>query len=741
MPKSLRSSFVSLAAIALAALVPAPASAAITFEATQLFKIHIGFNFILYKYELTVDNDGPGLDDLTAYVECENEGTTILADTVEFGDIGAETETTSRDRFWVWQRRRPRGSNWWEPPTLSFDEACLEYDFGFDTTLVVSGVATDMPISNATVRGTVVRPASGRPIIDSGRPIIDSYETIADADGNYELEMDTVTFDDFVTMEAEGEDGTDQERAFLTSTVGSVGRLHNVGEDGSIVVDSAMDGSLNITHVSTALQVLSEQAFGAAPTNDEELAQAQALVGGADLVTMAAVIKTYIDNPSIPFPTGSTVTNTLDLVSDPVEFEAAEDDLETNFPTEFEDAIEDTATSAGIGYSADEVPGTLYAAFVVEAPLAGGAFVFDFDANNTATVNLFNGTSDATWSINADGEIVIDLIDPPETEFFPICPAPVSVQCRALSSTTQITLIRIADGVMSDQVFLLTESITTYPDDPILPDEVFVDVPGSGTTYLTFRDDGIVPVEEGDVSGVQIATYYWRDGNDPVGLNDDGGLFGADFLNFDAGGTGTTDRRGFVFNWSINTDGSLNVDFTNGDTNRYVLYSENGEIAKGIALGTPSGTDTRVSGVEYIAFDGAAFTNANLENRRYRGLFVILGNDFGITEFDFLFLPGGTGCRRVNGSPQDLTWSSTTQSFMDSFLFLSSLPTIPFQRRSWEAIAVTSGVEGDRYWVIENLEASDLTATYVFTDPHLTPGRINSYEFTEDLTNSVDPCL
>ncbi|MBT8078146.1 MAG: hypothetical protein KJO31_06190, partial [Gammaproteobacteria bacterium] len=512
------------------------------------------------------------------------------------------------------------------------------------------------------------------------------------------------------------------------------------GEDGSIVVDSAMDGSLNITHVSTALQVLSEQAFGGAPTNDEELAEAQSLVNGADLINMAAVIKTYIDNPSIPFPAGSTAINTLALVSDPVEFDTALDDLETNFPAEFEQAIEDTATSVGIGYSEDEVPGILYTALANDLVILGNGVVFEFVADNTATVTLSTGASDATWLVNADGEIVVDLTDPPETEVFLTCPAPVNAQCRALFSTTQITLIRIADGVSADQVFLLQQTTITYPDDPI-PDEVVDSVPGSDTIYVAFRDDGFVPVEESDVNGLRIAIYYFRQGNDSVGLVDSA-LFGADFLNFDANGTGSTERRGFVFNWSINSDGSLAVDFVNGDTNRYVFYRESGEVASGLVIGTVSGTDIRVGWVERIAFDGLTeFTNANLENRRYRSIVAVLDPDFaGTPEFDFLFLPGGTGCRRTSFNVRDMTWSSTPQNFMDSLLFLPGFVD-PWQRRSWEAITITSGVQGDRYWVIENLDTSDLAGPYVFADPHTTPGRINAYEFTEDLTNSVDPCL
>ena len=78
---------------------------------------------------------------------------------------------------------------------------------------------------------------------------------------------------------------------------------------------------------------------------------------------------------------------------------------------------------------------------------------------------------------------------------------------------------------------------------------------------------------------------------------------------------------------------------------------------------------------------------------------------------------------------------------MDSFLFSFFFdPTLASQRRAWEAITVVPGILGDRYWVLELADFSDGTDTYVFADPAVTPGRINAYEFIEDLTVAIDPC-
>lgn len=79
---------------------------------------------------------------------------------------------------------------------------------------------------------------------------------------------------------------------------------------------------------------------------------------------------------------------------------------------------------------------------------------------------------------------------------------------------------------------------------------------------------------------------------------------------------------------------------------------------------------------------------------------------------------------------------------MDSFLFqLTSSPTVATQRRAWEALAVVPGIMGDRCWVIENLGIGDfVNPNFPFTDPTVPPGRINSYEFIQDLTGVFDPC-
>ena len=214
------------------------------------------------------------------------------------------------------------------------------------------------------------------------------------------------------------------------------------------------------------------------------------------------------------------------------------------------------------------------------------------------------------------------------------------------------------------------------------------------------------------------------------------------FLTFNSNGTGSTDRRNFVFSWEIDADGIADVTFANGDNNRYVRVRDDGGISRVIIVVAQANGKTAAHMFEAIAYDGvSAFTEAMLLNRRYRGLFVIVDPVDPVFDFDYLFLPGGTGCRRVATSPQRLEWTSTPENFMDSFLFRDAFsPPIVLQRRAWEAITVVPGILGDRYWVLELADFSFGDDTYVFADPAVTPGRINAYEFIEDLTGVMDPC-
>ena len=723
-------------ALVTAVHLPSIVEAAATVGEPELIeKRHLGRRMVLYSYRLTIDNEGPGLDHVKVFVSCDAPNIRVIHDVVRFGDVEADQVATGKHKFFVLERRGNRGHYDGDHPAPEpFDPACLILELGHDTKLIISGVASDMPLSNALITATVTRPDSGRPVMASGRPDVEEYTATADIDGNYTIEVDTVTQQDFITLRADGTG--EQAQGTLTSTVGSVDALHTVGDDGSIVVGASAFPALDITHVSTALAVLAEDVNGGPITTDAELAAAQSGIIGADLLNMSAVIKTVIDNTNVVLPAG--VSNTLLLVSDPEEFDPFVMNLEMNFPAEFAAATNAVGGSMPAGYDPAEVPGVHYFAFWREQPLFQGSYQFDFVNGGAGSVVFSNGSSDIEWAVNPDGEIVADLLNPPVTVSFPSCtyPGQTSSQCRALNSMEQIRLVRLVNGQTYDQVFVLTRTVTTFPDDPV-PDEVFETMANADNLFLSFGADGIVPFQMAELSGARIASYHYHQNNNSLGLNTSD--LGADFLTFNAGGTGTSDRRNFAFNWQIDADGVADVTFANGDNDRFVRFGFEGSFSRAVIIGSlTTGSQATIFGRMFEDDGITAFTEPMLVNRRYRGLFSVIQQDF---DFDFLFLPGGTGCR-ISGIPQPLQWASTPENFMDSYLFqLASNPTVATQRRAWEALAVVPGIMGDRYWVIETLEASDfVNPNFPFVDPAATPGRINSYEFIQDLTGVFDPC-
>ena len=73
----------------------------------------------VYKYRVTVQNDGTSLDNVTVYVSCDNPDTEMVKDIVDVGDLAANSPGTSVSTFAFKQDRR-----------IPFDAECLKYEIG-----------------------------------------------------------------------------------------------------------------------------------------------------------------------------------------------------------------------------------------------------------------------------------------------------------------------------------------------------------------------------------------------------------------------------------------------------------------------------------------------------------------------------------------------------------------------------------------------------------------------------------
>lgn len=396
-------------------------------------------------------------------------------------------------------------------------------------------------------------------------------------------------------------------------------------------------------------------------------------------------------------------------------------------------------TSLTLGYSEDSLAGPFNAGeqdFL--NPIGGAAYVFDFQPDNTGNVIFGQGDSPVTWSVNAAGEIEVSLIDPPETVSFPFCDSPTSPvgQCRAITSVQALRVLRISNTPRFDQVFVLPTTVTTYPDDP-LPDEIIEQLPDLDSVFLAFSDDEQLPFDTAALTSTPVAVTYSHRENASVGWVSES--FGTDLLTFNSDSSGFTQRRGFIFSWQQNQNGGLDIEFENGDTNRYMRYDGAGgstEVYQAVHV-SRTATEGSVARAFYLVeSDGVTeFTDNQIANRRYE---IDLG-DFVLA---WAFLPDGAGCRNPDGdfTPIPLLWESSAERYMDYIAYSSTDFIIPRERRSWQAVRVEPGILGPRYWVIENVEFTAFDPAYVFVEPEFTPGRLNAYEFTDDLGDNVDPC-
>ena len=134
---------------------------------------------------------------------------------------------------------------------------------------------------------------------------------------------------------------------------------------------------------------------------------------------------------------------------------------------------------------------------------------------------------------------------------------------------------------------------------------------------------GIRPIR--DIAGEEIFTYYYHQDNNAVGLGfpTSGSDLGADALTFNEDSTGSTQRRDFGFTWSIDADGIVELDFDNGDENRFVQYSADGEITQLLVIGSMSSGVSKVIAGEALQSDGVTdFTAEDVIQTRLCAAFV-----------------------------------------------------------------------------------------------------------------------
>ncbi len=471
--------------------------------------------------------------------------------------------------------------------------------------LTLQGQVTDSPITNATLTAQV-----------GDR----QYETVADANGNYELRVVARSDDEFVRLSATG--SAAQPMVQFESLLGSAGRLASeAGSDG--VLSSDENAQTDVTHFTTAQFALMVEANqGTIPADDDSLALLTEGISADALVQGAALIQLVVDGGA-SLPDG--VSNTLALLTNPEATQAFIDSLPEGA---LEQAIADvtSTTPASVAFA----PGNIPAEYALYFPSPVGT-VQSVDGGAEALLRIDTGPGDSgtlQWydsNLIADTSALWSLVNGVIT----VTPATRRVQyistdfCDMPSGDASLVM-RIVEALKWEFRRVVRGDIDTIEirtftethdidqdacDDPLPPPEVVT------TSMLAFKADAL-PFVATDLHGARILPFVV----DPAAggfVDPSQARFGSSALfDFDAG---QFDAPGMQSGFTANLiDGRIHATLTRADgtasySHEYRRYRSDGRKADSVmAIVTRSdGARAIAGGMSVKADQSLAFTTAN----------------------------------------------------------------------------------------------------------------------------------
>lgn len=362
--------------------------------------------------------------------------------------------------------------------------------------LTLQGQVTDSPIADATVTAQV-----------GDR----QYQTVADANGDYELRVVARSGDEFVRLSATGSEA--QPQVQFESLLGSAGRLvDEAGSDG--VLSSDENAQTDVTHFTTAQFALMVEANqGAIPADDDSLALLTEGISADALVQGAALIQLVVDGGAA-LPDG--VTDTLALLTDPEATQAFIDGLPEGA---LQQAIADVTGTvpASVAFTPGNIPAEY--ALYFPSPVGtvqsadGGADAllrFDDTSGSSGTVEWLTKTlvSDATasWSLSDGVVTIVPSVPRISFNFFQTCATPTgnSDQVEVIEETRQIEIRRLVSSDIDTIAFTrFNEYRYAVPGscgDPLPAPSVFT------TQQLGFKADAL-PFAASDLAGARMLPF------------------------------------------------------------------------------------------------------------------------------------------------------------------------------------------------------------------------------------------
>lgn len=432
-----------------------------------------------------------------------------------------------------------------------FGKGRVDVDMGVPFTL--TGTVTDAPVANAEVIATI-----------GGF----SYATVADVNGNYSLDI-IGTGSDMVVLGARG--GPAQAAVNFLSVVGQFDRLQDeAGVDG--VLDRTENNQVQVTHVSTAEAFLLQAASQGEILSDAELEEARDALDPGDLLQMAAAIKLVVDE-GFALPAGAD--DVLDMISDPELYDQFIADAEATDPGALDAATQATLADPAVTPAATAADYVGNYTLITELGAPGTVRVgigqgerLELAADGTGRYlnGALNHDPSLTWTF-ADNQVTAVFNNPVTFTSYPTIEG--YGQIPQLVTQSSIAVTRLVDGGGRDIFGVTTTSHISYPTAPELGE---YDVTGTGSQLAI--EDGAAgqPFQAGDFP--MLRTF-------PVVRPEHVNASGYSLFDFGADGTGVRDD-GVAFEWTLEEDGRLLVEYADGAWSRYTRLANDGRKADGV---------------------------------------------------------------------------------------------------------------------------------------------------------------
>ena len=460
------------------------------------------------------------------------------------------------------------------------DEVSGSITFNAFQQVALSGQVVDEPIPGAIVTVSL-----------GGQ----DFEAVADANGNYLLEIQTQDLDSYVKVSAKGGQGSEGKGIALVSLLGEIGSLiESAGDDRTVGGEGETEA--NVTNVTTARYVLAVDANGGEEiSSDEAMAEAEKSIDADELLEVAAVIKVVLDNPEYSLPEG--VTDVVELVSNAEAYndfvvEVTSENPEDNALTQaMEEIVKDPALVQG--YTADNLARVYYGTFPA-APgfLSRGGDRYQFNTDGSGSVANEQGAQTFSWEIS-DGEVAVTYDEPLATFGYYSAEAVLgtelasqwfeatgSAQIGATRSEKSVAFTRLVNGQIIDTVSFETNYDVVYDMQGTgiaAPDEIGAESSGQ----MLLRDAAAsqaLPIVAADLEDSwALDSYYTYQVSTFEGPQAVTGYAG-DLLEFVEGGTGSATLSERSFTWKL-VDNEVQVTFDDGTILAAQKIDEVGELS------------------------------------------------------------------------------------------------------------------------------------------------------------------